>query len=293
MDRKNYDIVIIGAGIAGLTAAVYAARSGRRTCVIEKAAAGGRILGADRVDNYPGMPNASGFEITDKARVQAESFGAEIIYDAAVSVDFSGRKKIIRLTSGEIECGAVILAMGTGARPLGIERETELIGSGVSYCATCDGAFFKNKNVMVAGAGKSAADDVNYLSPIAKKVYVIGGKKLPPFSQKNVERIENAHITELCGTPLSEVAVSINGCERRISVSGLFVALGSAPDTLWLGGAVRLDEKGYIITDENMATSAEGVFAAGDVRKKELRQLVTAAADGAIAATYAVKSIKK
>ncbi len=290
---EKYDIVIIGAGVAGLTAGLYASRAGKRVAVIEKNVAGGQILSVEKVVNYPGVPNTTGWEISDKVREQAESFGAEIVYDTVTSASLAGEKKILTLSGGEIEADAVILAMGAGPKPLGIERESELAGGGVSYCATCDGAFFKGKDVMVAGAGKTAVEDVNYLSPIASKVYVVGEHNLPKFSQGNVERIEKAKITALSGMPLSSVKVAVGGGERDIPVSALFVALGTVPDTAWLKGAVELDGKGYIITDENMATSLKGVFAAGDIRKKELRQLVTAAADGAIAAQSAVKFIKK
>lgn len=291
---EKYDIVIIGAGLAGLTAGIYAARAGKRVAVVEKNVAGGQILSVEKVENYPAVPNASGWEIADKAREQAEALGAEIIYDEIKSVSLSGDIKRLELVgSGEIECAAVVLAMGAGPKPLGIAREAELSGGGVSYCATCDGAFFKGKDVMVAGAGKTAVEDVEYLSPLANKVYIVGANKLPNFSQPNVERIEKARITSLNGTPLSSVVVAIDNGEREIPVSGLFVAMGSAPDTRILNGAVKLDEKGYIITDETMATSVQGVFAAGDIRHKELRQLVTAASDGAIAAQSAVKFCKK
>ena len=290
---KTYDIVIIGAGIAGLTAGLYASRAGKSVAVIEKNVAGGQILSVERVVNYPGVPDTTGWEISDKVREQAESFGAEIVYDTVKRIVSHGGKKTVEAEGDTYECGAVILAMGAGPKPLGIEREGELAGAGVSYCATCDGGFFKGRDVMVAGAGKTAVEDVNYLAPIVNKVYVVGEHNLPKFSQENVERIEKANIVELCGTPLSSVKVSSAGEERDISVSGLFVALGTVPDTAWLNGLVELDGKGYIVTGEDMATSQDGIFAAGDIRKKELRQLVTAAADGAIAAQSAVKYIKK
>ncbi len=290
---EKYDIVIIGAGIAGLTAGLYASRAGKKVAVIEKNVAGGQILSVEKVVNYPGVPDSTGWEISDKVREQAESFGAEIIYDTVREVSLTDETKILTLDGGTLQARAVILAMGAGPKPLGIEREAALAGSGVSYCATCDGAFFKNKDVMVAGAGKTAVEDVNYLAPIVSKVYVVGENNLPAFSQDNVERIEKAKITALSGMPLSSVKLTAASGEREIPVSALFVALGTVPDTAWLGGAVELDGKGYIITDENMATSLKGVFAAGDIRRKELRQLVTAAADGAIAAQAAVKFVKK
>ncbi len=290
---EKYDIVIIGAGIAGLTAGLYASRAGKKVAVIEKNVAGGQILSVEKVVNYPGVPDSTGWEISDKVREQAESFGAEIIYDTVREASLADETKILTLDGGTLQARAVILAMGAGPKPLGIERESALAGSGVSYCATCDGAFFKNKDVMVAGAGKTAVEDVNYLAPIVSKVYVVGENNLPAFSQDNVERIEKAKITALSGMPLSSVKLTAASVEREIPVSALFVALGTVPDTAWLGGAVELDGKGYIITDENMATSLKGVFAAGDIRRKELRQLVTAAADGAIAAQAAVKFVKK
>lgn len=286
---KKFDIVIIGAGIAGLTAALYCARANKKTAVIEKNAPGGQILTTPDVQNFPGFESVSGYELTDKVKTQAERFGAEIIYDNIVLLLISDKEKTIKGLADEYRAKAVILAMGSQSKTLGLKNEQELTGNGISYCATCDGAFFKDKTVMVAGSGKTAFADVNYLSPIAKKVYILSSKELPSFEQKNVENIPNAAITELIGSPIKQVRINENGKEKVVKIDGLFVAAGYTPSTFLVKDILTLNDKGYILTDENMKTEIEGVFAAGDIRAKGFRQLVTAAADGAVAAHFAVK----
>lgn len=291
--KKEYDIIIIGAGIAGLTAAVYAARANKKTAVFEKNVPGGQILSTPDVQNFPGFESISGYELTDKVKEQAQKLGAEIIFDNVISLNLDAEDKIVKTSSGEYIAKAVILAMGSQSKTLGLRNESDLVGNGVSYCATCDGAFFKGKTVIVAGSGKTAVSDAIYLSPIAKKVYIAGAKTLPDFKEENVEKITDAEVLELIGLPLKEVRINQGGKERIISAEGLFVAAGYSPSTFLVKDILPLNEKGYIVTDENMQTIKEGVYAAGDIRQKELRQLITAASDGAIAAHSAIKSVNK
>ncbi len=286
---QKFDVIIIGAGMAGLTAAIYCARANKSAAIIEKNVPGGQILTTPDVQNYPGFESVSGYELTDKVRAQAEALGAQLIYDNITAFDLTKKEKTVTGLSDTYSANAVILAMGSQSKTLGLKNEAELTGSGVSYCATCDGAFFKNKAVLVAGSGKTAVNDVNYLAPIASKVYILDNKRLPDFEQKNVEKLPDSVITELIGAPLEKVRIKTPDGEKVLDINGLFVAAGYSPSTFLVKDAVELNEKGYIVTDENMRTNVSGVFAAGDIREKSLRQLVTAAGDGAVAAQSAVK----
>lgn len=296
---KLYDVVVIGGGPAGLTAAIYASRGGLKTLVIEKFATGGQTLFISDVENYPGILHSDGYSFSDTLLKQAKSFGAETVADEIVSLDLlSEPKKLVLKREGEILAARVIVASGAKARKLGVEREDELVGQGVSYCATCDGGFFRNKSVAVVGGGDSALADAVYLARFsdvtlihrrdefrAAKILIDRAKSL------GVKFVLNAVVKELKGTPLSSVIVEKkDGSREEIAVFGLFVAVGLDPCSDFLERAVET-EGGYILTDETMRTSVEGVYAAGDVRKKELRQIVTACADGAIAADSVVKSL--
>lgn len=292
-----YDVIIIGGGPAGLTAALYASRAGKKVLLVENYAIGGQASLTHKIENYPGIKSAPGFELTDIMSKQAESFGAEFLYDNIIGLSLEGEEKTIESEySGSFSAKKVILAMGARARLLGVERERELIGSGVSYCATCDGGFYKGKDVAVVGGGDTALTEALYLKELASKVYLIHRRNEYRGSASLVARIKAAdniievldsQITALEGSPLEAIEVKNNTTERltKISVNGLFVAVGSNPQTKPVEGVITLED-GYIVTDEEMRTNIEGVFAAGDIRKKSLRQVVTACADGAIAASH-------
>ncbi len=292
-----YDVIIVGGGPAGLTAALYASRAGKKVLLVENYAIGGQASLTHKIENYPGIKSAPGFELTDIMSKQAESFGAEFLYDNIVSLSLEGEEKTIETEySGSFSAKKVILAMGARSRLLGIEREKELIGSGVSYCATCDGGFYKGKDVAVVGGGDTALTEALYLKELASKVYIIhrrneyrGSASLVTQIKEasNIVEVLDSQITALEGSPLEAIEVKNNTTERltKISVNGLFVAVGSNPQTKLVEGVVSLED-GYIITDEEMFTNVEGVLAAGDIRKKSLRQVVTACSDGAIAASH-------
>lgn len=290
------DICIIGAGPAGLTAAIYAARSGRKVLVLEMLASGGQVNITPNVENYPGFTAIAGFELSGKMRLQAEACGAQFFSGEAVRIQDGGETKRVDLLGGEqVECGALILCMGAVSKHLGLPNETELTGAGISYCATCDGAFFRGKRVMVVGNGRGAAADVQYLCPIVEKVYWLTRQENDSeISAENLEKIEFSSVVELQGKPLQAVKVAgRDGKLTDLPLSGLFVAVGYTPLSFLAEGVVDLDERGYIRTDEAMRTSAMGIYAAGDVRSKGFRQIVTACSDGAIAAHYAVAALKK
>ena len=294
------DIIIIGAGPAGLTAAVYALRSGKSVLLLEAKTVGGQIVYAQKIENYPAMPGVSGFEFAQKLYEQAAGFGAEIVYETAVSVEDKGGVKVVK-TSGnnEYEAKAVIIATGARSRPMGLPREDKLLGKGVSYCATCDGMFFRRKDVAVFGGGRLAAEDALFLSEYCNKVYIIhSGSKLggdPTVLEKlgqrdNVEVILGSAVTKLIGEDkLSAVEVTdkSTGEAREIALAGLFVAIGQMPDNGAFANAIERDEKGYAAANESCRTRTAGVYVAGDCRAKEVRQLTTAAADGAVAALAA------
>lgn len=289
-----YDAIIIGGGPAGLTAGIYASRAGKKVVLIENYAIGGQIALSHEVENYSGHKKISGVNLTETMREQAESFGTEFVYDNIVRVQAEGEiKKVETEYSGSFQAEKLILAMGAKARPLGLPNEGSLVGRGVSYCATCDGNFFKGKTVTVAGGGDTALTDALYLSRLAKKVYIVhrrdeyrGSKILADRvkAAENIEEVLSHRVTELRGAPLAEIEVesTASGTKKTIQTDGLFVAVGNLPQTSLVEGQIAL-ENGYIPTDEDMKTNVDGVFAVGDIRKKLLRQVVTACADGAIA----------
>ena len=298
-----YDMLIIGGGPAGYTAALYAARAGFDVAVIEKMGPGGQMALTGDIDNYPGFDEGiDGFELGMKMQKGAERFGAKTVYDEVKSVDFSEKIKKIVTKKGEYFAKTVAISTGADARELGL-GEKKLIGRGVHYCAHCDGRFYKGKTVAVVGGGNSAAADALYLSRLAKKVYVIHRRdKLratkvyhePLMKAENVEFLWNSTVAEILldkrvnGVKLSDVNT---GEERELMCDGVFVSIGRKPATEFLAGAVALDDGGYIVADESTKTSAEGVYAIGDVRAKALRQVVTAVADGAVAVHYAEEYI--
>lgn len=301
-----YDIAIIGGGPAGLAAGLYGARGGMDTVLLENMLVGGQITKTTQVDNYPGFPDGiDGFAIGSNMQKQAERFGTEIKRIAVDGVELEGDIKRLHCGRETIEAKAVIIATGARPKKLGLDREEELTGAGVSYCATCDGAFFRNAAVAVAGGGDTAVSDALYLSRFAKKVYVIHRRdrlraaetlQRAMFTAHNIEFLGSGVITGLIGGDELEgitVKSTLDGSRRDIMAEGLFIAVGVEPNTELFAGKVSIDEAGRIITDKYMRTDIPGVYAAGDVRDTPLRQVVTAAADGAIAATSAIEYIMK
>ena len=277
------DIVIIGAGTAGLTAAIYALRAGKSVLLIESQMYGGQIVNTPDIENYPGISHVSGFDFAQGLYDQATAFGAELVYETATAIENEGDHKVVRTASGSsYECKAVILATGAKNRKLGIAREEELTGHGISYCATCDGMFFKGKDVAVAGGGSTALGDAAYLADLCSKVYLIHRRDAFRGVAADVEKLKGKKNVE--GV---EVTDKVTGEKRVLPVSALFVAIGQEPDNQPFANVVDLDPKGYISAGESCTTKQPGIFTAGDCRTKTLRQLTTAASDGAVAATAA------
>ena len=294
-----YDVIIIGGGPAGLTAAVYARRAGKSALVVEKNAFGGQIAQSPRVENYPGFPSVSGTELADRLLSQAMEQGAEVELEEVSEIrDGGGSKTVICASGARFEGRALILATGAKPRALGLAREEQLTGSGVSYCAVCDGAFYKGRTAAVVGGGSSALQDALLLSETCAKVYLIhrrdrfrGEQALVDALRRreNVEFLLNAQVkTLLGGDELTGVTVEQDGARRDVSLDALFVAVGSQPDNGAFAPLLRLDEAGYADAGEDCLTPTAGVFVAGDCRKKAVRQLTTAVADGAVAALAAV-----
>ena len=292
------DIIVIGGGPAGLTAAVYARRAGKSVLVLEKDALGGQITWSPKVENYPAVPAVSGMDLGNRMAEQAMDMGAEVEIDEVLRIeDFGSHKRVYGSFGTEYDARAVILAAGAKPRKLGLKREEELVGSGVGYCAVCDGAFFKGQAVAVNGGGNSALQDAVLLSDLCSRVYLVhrrdsfrGEEALVNLlrGKENVEFVLNAVITELKGdSELSGITVEQDGVQREIPVSGLFVAIGHEPDLAAFADFLDRDAQGYAASDEGCLTKTEGFFVAGDCRRKKVRQVTTAAADGAVAALAA------
>lgn len=295
-----YDLAILGAGPAGISAAIYAARARLNTLWIErKFAQGGQIVDTYEVDNYPGLPGINGMDLGEKMAAHAEKLGLSPLRENVISVEDEDGIKVIRTKKNEYRARAVILAFGAAHRTLGIPGEESLSGMGVSYCATCDGAFFRDRTVAVIGGGNVAAEDAILLSRTCKKVYVIHRRdqmradqilqeKL--FACENVEMIWDTVPVSIEGEEMVSGIKFQNkktGEERELPLDGVFIAVGIVPNTELFRNLVKLDESGYIVAGEDCVTSTPGVFAAGDIRTKQLRQVITAAADGANAVTSA------
>jgi len=294
-----YDVIIIGGGPAGLTAAVYARRAGKSALVIEKDAFGGQIAQSPRVENFPGFASISGTELADKLLAQAMDQGAEVELEEVSDVRVNEGVKTAACASGaEFEGRALIVATGAKPRALGLPHEDELTGSGVSYCAVCDGAFYNNRLVAVVGGGSSALQDALLLSETCSRVYLIhrrdsfrGEQTLVDALRRreNVEFLLNARVTELRGKhEISGVTVDQFGTARTLTVDGVFIAVGAQPDNDAFSQLLKLDGAGYADAGEDCLTPTPGVFVAGDCRAKAVRQLTTAVADGAVAALAAV-----
>lgn len=303
MDR--YDVVIVGAGTAGLTAAIYVQRANRSALVLEAKSYGGQIINTPDIENYPGIKHVSGFDFSTTLYEQATELGAKVTYAEVTGMDDEGSRKVVHTADGTAyEAGAVIIATGARNRPLGIAREQELVGRGVSYCATCDGMFFRGKDVAVNGGGNTAVEDAAYLAGVCNKVYLIHRRDQFRADAADVERLRgmdnvefvlNATVTAIEGDEFVtgvQVTDKTDGSTRTLPVSALFVAIGQVPDNVAFRGVVDLDEKGYVVAGEDCLTRTPGVFAAGDCRTKGVRQLATAAGDGAVAASAAVAYLR-
>lgn len=291
-----YDMVVVGGGPGGYTAALYAARAGLDTLVLEKLSAGGQMAQSDRIDNYPGFEEGiDGFSLAEKMRRQAERFGAKSEYAEVTRLELAAEPKTLETSEGTFRGRTVVYAAGASPRELGVAGEAELAGRGVAYCAACDGMFYKGKTVVVVGGGNSAAADALLLSRVAKKVILVHRRDTlraervyhqPLRSRENVEFRWNSTVTELLrGDRLTGVRLKnvLNGEEHAVACDGVFISVGRRPATDLVRGQLALDPGGYIAADETTRTSIPGVYAVGDVRTKPLRQIVTAVSDGAAA----------
>ena len=298
--KHIYDMIVIGGGPGGYTAALYAARAGLDTLVLEKLSAGGQMALTSQIDNYPGFPQGiDGFTLGENMQAGAERFGVKSEMAEVFSLKMEGPIKTVETSEGTFQGRTLVLATGASPRLLGLPNEQALVGRGVNYCAACDGMFYKGKTVVVVGGGNTAAADALLLSRIAKKVILVHRRDTlratkvyhqPLLQADNVEFLWNSTVTALeAGTKLSGVRVQnvLTGEETQISCDGIFVSIGRAPATELVKDQLTLDTGGYVVADESTRTNISGVFAVGDVRTKALRQVVTAVADGATAAHYA------
>lgn len=296
MKDRIYDMIIVGGGPGGYTAALYAARAGLDVILLEKLSAGGQMAQTHQIDNYPGFPEGiDGFELAERMQQQAERFGAQTEYAEVYSLDLKADPKLVESSEGTFRGRTVVLATGAGPRELGLPNEKNLVGRGVAYCAACDGMFFKGKTVVVVGGGNSAAADALLLSRIAEKVILVHRRDTlratkvyhePLLKAENVEFKWNSAVVELLQeNKLTGVRVRnlVSGEEETIAVDGVFISVGRKPATELVKDQLALDPGGYVIADETTAASIPGVYAVGDVRTKLLRQVVTAVADGAMA----------
>lgn len=298
--KHIYDMIVIGGGPAGYTAALYACRAGLGILLLERMSPGGQMALTGTIDNYPGFDEGvDGFTLGMKMQQGAEKFGAETEYADVLSVDFSDNIKIIDTTNGAFYAKTVVISTGANPKELGLENEEALTGKGVHYCAHCDGRFYKDKTVVVAGGGNTAVDDALYMSRIAQKVFLVHRRDTLRADKIYSDALMKAENVEFCwDSTVSQLIADDRlkglkiknlktGSETEIACDGLFVSIGRTPATAFLKGKLNLDEGGYIIADESTRTNVPGVFSAGDVRTKALRQIVTAVSDGAVAVHYA------
>lgn len=292
--EQVYDLIIIGSGPAGLSGAIYAQRAKLSTIIIEaNYISGGQVVNTYEVDNYPGLPGISGMDLSTTLRGHAEKMGSEFVRDEVLELRLDGGVKTVVTKNAEYKAKSVLLATGAKHRQLGVPGEQELSGSGISYCATCDGAFFKDRTVVVVGGGDVAVEDAIFLARICKKVYLVhrrdelrAAKILQDnlFAQENVELVWNSVVTEIQGDfKVKSVTLQdvVSKEEKKLEVDGCFIAVGIIPNSELVQGKMDLDAGGYVEAGEDGVTSVPGVFAAGDVRTKQLRQIITAASDGA------------
>ncbi len=297
---EYFDTIIIGGGPGGYTAALYCARAGLKTLLIEKLSAGGQMATSSWVENYPGFESGvDGFELGEKMQQGAEKFGAVSVFKEVLSIELEKDPKIIRTDDGDYEAGTVIIATGASAKHLGLPEEEQLVNRGVAYCATCDGMRFKGKTVIVNGGGDTAVTDALFLSRICSQVYLVHRRDTLRASKRYLESIQQAenltfmpdckirsflHGKKVTGAVIENVKT---GAVEEIACDGIFIAIGRTPNTGLFNGQLEMDTGGYIVADETTRTSIPGVFAVGDLRTKPLRQIVTAASDGAVASMFA------
>lgn len=300
------DVIIIGGGPSGITAGIYAKRSGLDAIIIEKSNVGGQVINTYEIKNFPSYTNISGADFCMKLYEQADYNGLKIVNDEVVFCDLTKKEKVVKTKNAEYKAKSVIICCGTKPRMLGIENEQKFIGRGISYCVLCDGNFFKDKTVCVVGGGDSAMEDAIYLGGICKKVWVLNRSKvlraqniLQESLKKNIEQnhnieiLFNAKVQKLYGeNALSAIDVDVDGEIKNLNVDGVFLAIGSDPDTKIFEGQINLDDHGYILVDNKLQTNIEGVFAGGDCTQKLIRQIITACADGAVCATNANSFLK-
>lgn len=291
-----YDIIIVGGGPAGLTAALYAARANKKILVIEAKNYGGRIINASVVSNYPGVETISGYEFATMLYEQVEKLNVDFKIETVLSID---KDKNVYTNKNKYSAKSIILCTGTQNKKLKLENEENLIGKGISYCATCDGNFYKNKIVAVIGSGNTALEDSLYLSDLASKVYLIHrkdtftgeAKMVDEINEKdNIEIIDNSSITKING--IDKIESIVLNDDKEIDVDGLFIAIGQEPNNMIFKNVIDIDSKGYIKTDDGVHTNVKGIYVAGDAREKLLRQLTTAVSDGSIAATVAIREME-
>jgi len=300
-----YDVIIIGGGPAGLTAGLYNARARLNVLLLERLAPGGQVLTTDWVENYPGFPDGiSGFELMDKMKAQAEKFGLLIQSEEVPRLELSKEKKIVHTAGGKMEARAIILACGATWKRLGIEGEEKLIGKGVSFCATCDGPFYRDQEVAVIGGGDTAVEEAVFLTRFVSKVYLVHRRDQLRATKLLQERVMAEEKIEIIWDTIPLKILGENGVEgielknlqsgavSRREVKGVFVFIGTIPNTALVKGLVELDKNGFIMTDNNMETSIPGVFAAGDIRSKLFRQIATAVGEGAAASFSAEKYLE-
>ena len=299
---NKFDLIILGGGPAGLTCSIYATRANLKTLIIENRAPGGQINLTETIDNYPGLPNISGFDLAEKMSKQAADLGTEFVFDNCVDIQLDGKlKKIVTEYSGTFLADAIVIATGASPRLLNADGEQKFLGKGVGYCATCDGAFAKNKRVAVVGGGNSAAQEALYLARIAQKVFIFHileelqcneVLKQQLFNNPKIEIVFGAKVCQILGDKsINKVVVEKNGELVDFSIDALFVSIGRVPNSNQFYGLDK-DKFGYIVANNDLSTNIAGVFVAGDVRQKDIRQIVTACADGAVAADSVAKFLK-
>lgn len=302
-----YDIIIIGAGPAGLTAGIYAARANKKVLMLEKSFVGGQVANIHSIKNYPGFQEINGFDLALKLKKQVEDLNVKISNEEVIKVDLLNDTKIVKTHNNIYESKAVIIATGAYAKPLDVKNEKEFLGKGLSYCATCDGGFFKDKVVAVVGGGNTSFDDCIYLSNLAKKIYLIHRrdvftgdkttyekiKSMASGENKKIEILTHCVVTNLIGENFLQKIEVLNKKNNKIitlQVDGIFVAIGRKPDTDIFANQINLTENGFIETDNNMQTNIKNVYAIGDVRNTAIRQIVTACSDGATAVADFLKN---
>ena len=302
--RKEYDVIIIGGGPAGLSAGIYTARARLSSLLLERASVGGQIVNAEKVENYPGFPEGvSGFDLTQFMHQQATGFGLETVTAEVTGIEISNEHKVVKTPQGDFTARVVIVASGSERQKLGVPGEAEFTGKGVSYCATCDAAFFREKVVAVVGGGNAAITEAVQLSKFASRIIVIHRRRElratrilqeKAFSEPKIEFLWGTVVEEIVGeTFVNQLRVRnvTSGEKSNLDVSGVFVTIGFRPNTAYLKGILPLDAVGSIVTNEKLETGVAGIFAAGDIRSNSIRQVISAAGDGATAAVYAERYI--